>query len=175
MRHFAICALVLVLAGPLAAEDPIPQTDEAFFHREVEPLLKKHCFACHSHQAGQMENGLALDSRSGWETGGSKGPAILPGNPDASLLIRAVEHSDPDLKMPERKLAPHEIQTLRTWIQRGAFDDRQLQPMASDPMDWWSLKPLVAPEIPSQTTDQTLGQTTGQDPRRLVNPIDAFV
>ena len=98
-----LCPLLALSAVSLAQESP-QETDKAFFHRQVEPLLKKYCFACHSHNAGQMESGLALDWRSGWETGGSRGPAILPGNPDASLLIRAVEHSDADFTMPDEKL-----------------------------------------------------------------------
>ena len=159
--------LLLVASSTTFAQESIQQTDKAFFHRQVEPLLKKHCFACHSHNAGQMESGLALDWRSGWETGGSRGPAILPGNPDASLLIRAVEHSDAELKMPDEKLSAEEIQTLKDWVQRGAFDDRQVRPEATDPMDWWSLRPLIAPQIPDLPP--------GELSNGLANPIDAFV
>ncbi|MCE2751746.1 MAG: PSD1 and planctomycete cytochrome C domain-containing protein [Pirellula sp.] len=161
-----LCPLLALSAVSLAQESP-QETDQAFFHRQVEPLLKKHCFACHSHNAGQMESGLALDWRSGWETGGSRGPAILPGNPDASLLIRAVEHSDADLKMPDEKLSADEIQTLKDWVQRGAFDDRQVRPEATDPMDWWSLRPLIAPQIPDLPSGGLLNGPA--------NPIDAFV
>ena len=56
----------------------------------IEPLLKSHCFECHSHASGEMEGGLTLDSRSGWAEGGSRGPAIVPGKPEESLLIKAL-------------------------------------------------------------------------------------
>jgi hypothetical protein len=39
------------------------------FHQQVEPILREHCYPCHSHAAGQMENGLALDWKSGWVEG----------------------------------------------------------------------------------------------------------
>jgi hypothetical protein len=166
-RSLVLC-LLLAASGVSFGQESPQETDKAFFYRQVEPLLKKHCFACHSHNAGQMESGLALDWRSGWETGGSRGPAILPGNPGASLLIRAVEHSDAEMKMPDEKLSADEIQTLKDWVQRGAFDDRQVRPEATDPMDWWSLRPLIAPPIPGLPP---AGSPNSPD----ANPIDAFI
>ena len=46
------------------------------------PLLKKHCYECHSHEAEAAEGGLVLDSRSGWKVGGDSGPAVVPGRPN---------------------------------------------------------------------------------------------
>ncbi len=106
-----------------------------------------------------MEGGLVLDWKSGWAQGGERGPAIIPTKPDDSLLIQAVEHSHAELRMPEERLPPEEIEVLREWIKRGAFDDRTLMPTTTDPMDWWSLKPLQSPDIPLDRT----------------NPIDAFI
>src|SRR4051794_8622881 len=53
--------------------------DELFFQEKVLPLLQQHCYGCHSHAAGKMKGGLALDSRSGWEQGGDSGPTLKPG------------------------------------------------------------------------------------------------
>ncbi len=98
--------------------------------------------------------------KSGWTTGGKRGPALIPEKPEESLLIRAVEHRDPDLKMPEEKLAQAEIDVLIKWVRQGAFDDRVAAPKGQINDDWWSLKPLVAPAVPGEPT---------------LHPVDAFI
>ncbi|WP_299465260.1 PSD1 and planctomycete cytochrome C domain-containing protein [uncultured Gimesia sp.] len=146
----------LLLIGPAFADD------NAFFLESVEPILNQHCYECHSHTAGVMEGDLTLDWQSGWKTGGSRGTAIVPGDPEKSLLVKAVRHSDPELKMPEKKLSDQQIAILAQWVKNGAHDPRITKP-ASEPIadtDWWSLKPLVRPTVP--------GDGTG-------NPIDAFI
>ena len=110
----------------------MPAEEQAeFFHQKVEPLLREHCYECHSHESGQMESGLALDWKSGWATGGERGPAIMPGQPDASLLIRAIQHRDAELMMPEEKLADGHIETLIQWVRDGAYDDRTVEPQSA--------------------------------------------
>ena len=113
-----------------------------------------------------MESGLALDWKSGWVTGGKRGPAIVPGQPDASLLIRAIQHSDPELKMPEAKLADGHIETLIQWVRAVAYDDRTVEPRSEDALDWWSLKPLVAPPVPAGSAGDSAVEP---------HPIDAFI
>ena len=106
-----------------------------------------------------MEGGLTLDSKSGWATGGDSGPAIVPGKPDESLLIKAVRFDDPDLQMPpEEKLTDEEIALLVNWVQRGAVDPRKEASPSAAGTDWWSLKKLVAPEVPGDG-----------------HPLDAFI
>ena len=142
---------------------PAVADETDYFQDHVEPLLKRRCYACHSHAAELMEGGLALDWRSGWQTGGGRGPAIVPGDPEASLLIRAVRHSDPDLAMPDEKLPDAEIEILTRWVQQGAHDPRTVKPDSADAKisaDWWSLRPLERPAVPA-----------GGSP----NPIDAFI
>ncbi len=91
------------------------------------------------------------------ETGGRSGKAIVPGKPEASLLIQAVLHIDKDLKMPPgEKLSQAEIQSLTEWVLSGAIDPRRDVHQAEEPttdswaeefqkrLDWWSLKPLNA-------------------------------
>ena len=87
---------VLLLPPFIHSAEPTPS-----FERDVRPLLESRCYKCHSHKSGTMMAGLALDSRSGWATGGDSGPAIVPGKPDESLLIKAVRHEDKKLKMPK--------------------------------------------------------------------------
>jgi hypothetical protein len=143
-----IIGSVLLSAGATvlqAAEQP----ETGFFTARVEPLLKERCLSCHSHSAQQMEGGLTLDSKSGWESGGDRGPVVVPGKPDESLLITAVRYEDLDLQMPpDGKLSDSEIAVLVDWIQRGAADPRKAENLESTASDWWSLKPPAAPQVP---------------------------
>lgn len=125
-------ALRRVLAALLAAA-PFPGLAEAaaddgehFFERRVRPLLAEHCYGCHSQESGKSKGSLLLDSRQGWEAGGDSGPAIVPGDPDGSLLIRAVRYDDPDLEMPPKGRLPQEaVGILEAWVRSGAPDPRQ--------------------------------------------------
>ena len=108
-----LIAAAMVARSAANAQTPEGNADvERFFADKIEPLLRAHCLECHSHAAEQMGGGLTLDSRNGWEEGGGRGPAIVPGNPDESLLIKAVRHEDADLKMPpDEKLTAADIMT----------------------------------------------------------------
>ncbi|MFO0426462.1 MAG: c-type cytochrome domain-containing protein, partial [Planctomyces sp.] len=160
-----VTSLTAESSGLMASEAADPGTPSEFFHQRVEPVLKRHCYECHSHNSGVMESGLALDWKNGWVTGGKRGPAIVPGRPEESLLIRAISHLDEHLKMPEEKLAEDQIATLTEWVRSGAWDDRVAEPKPQDPLDWWSLKPLLAPALPEKN-DQT---------ETSFHPIDLFV
>lgn len=149
-------ALAVSMIGSSAGADE-------FFTSQVEPVLKKRCYECHSHE-GEIESGLALDSRLGWERGGESGPALVPGKPESSLLILAIGHAQKDLRMPPKKmLPPEEIGILTDWVRRGAPDPRgtsvESAPLETDDawenefrkrLDWWSLKPMretAPPEV----------------------------
>jgi hypothetical protein len=185
---FAASLAALFVSAWAKADEPASASrdlDAKRFHQQVEPILREHCYPCHSHAAGQMENGLALDWKSGWVKGGDRGPAIVPGKPDESLLVRAIRHVDPDLKMPEEQLDPTEIETLVEWVRQGAFDDREITPLAKDAQPWWSLKPLASPPIPGAIRPLESGTaetgTAETDNARVdavtpaTHPIDAFV
>src|SRR5439155_10172281 len=91
-----------------------------FYETKVKPILSENCFKCHSHQAEKIKGSLVIDSREGALKGGDSGPAILPGDPEKSLLIRAVRHVDEDLQMPpKKKLAEAQIALLTEWIMIG--------------------------------------------------------
>lgn len=158
--------MIWFVFGVAATAVGIADEPADYFHQKVEPILRMHCYECHSHQSGQMESGLALDWKSGWTVGGDRGPAIIAGRPEASLLIRAIEHQDDDLKMPDEKLDAADIDVLVQWVRQGAFDDRVAAPTSAGDEPWWSLKPLVAVPIP-----QTIGSTSGSH----ANPIDSFI
>jgi Protein of unknown function (DUF1549)/Protein of unknown function (DUF1553)/Planctomycete cytochrome C len=133
MPHFRLATLLLTLlmAGtPLRAEEPDAQGVE-FFETNVRPILVARCHKCHSHEAENLRGGLLLDTREGWNAGGDSGRAVVPGDPDASLLVKVVRY-DGDMQMPpDGKLPEREIASLVEWVKRGAPDPRTGQPTAA--------------------------------------------
>src|SRR5688572_23307612 len=91
------------------------------FEKKVRPVLATHCYACHSKSAVTPQGGLLLDSTQGIRKGGNSGPAIQPGDPDTSLLIRALRHTDKKLKMPPGEpLSSEVVADFELWIRDGA-------------------------------------------------------
>jgi mono/diheme cytochrome c family protein len=128
-----------------------------FFERKIRPVLTNNCYSCHT---DTKLGGLQVDSRVALLSGGKSGPAIKVGNPDDSLLIRAVMHVDPSLKMPlgASKLKDNEIADLKYWIQTGAVWPDALSksgdaPVAAAPKfsirpeqrKFWSFQPKKPP------------------------------
>jgi hypothetical protein len=117
LTAFAVAAI----ATSLAAAETFPADDLDFFTAKIQPLLEQRCYECHSHGAKKLKAGLFLDSRSGVLQGGDSGPALVPGKPDESLLIKAVRYEDVDMQMPPKtKLAEADISLLEDWVKRGA-------------------------------------------------------
>ena len=148
IRMIIGCVFFCTCSFTLQAEKPL---EIEFFQSKVEPLLKEKCLGCHSHEAIAMEGGLTLDSKAGWSEGGDRGPAIIPGKPDESLVLTAVKYENDDLQMPPgEKLSDEEIAILREWIKRGAVDPREVTKSEQDLTDWWSLRKLIAPPVPGE-------------------------
>ena len=137
-----------------------------FFEKKIRPLLVENCYKCHSHESEKLKGGLFLDSRDGVLKGGETGPAIVPGDPEKSLLIKAVRYTDKDLRMPpkDKKLSNEQIADLTSWVKMGAPDPRTNAPIvgaiAAKAKSWWAFQPLRKPEV------------SGNDEK---DPIDAFV
>ena len=114
MKYAIVSALSLASAfaqAPSAAQSP------DFFENKVRPVLAENCYDCHT--SAEM-GGLRVDSRERLLQGGKSGAAIVPGDPDKSLLIQAVRQSG-DLKMPKGgKLKPAEVESLAEWVKMGA-------------------------------------------------------
>ncbi len=101
---------ILSVASALHASDP-------FWQAHVEPLLQQHCLKCHG--GAQTKSGLDLSTPEGALHGGDSGPAVLPGDPDRSPLIRVVmPGADPIMPPKGEPLRADQIELLRTWIQR---------------------------------------------------------
>jgi hypothetical protein len=96
-----------------------------FFEKRIRPILVERCYECHSDGAKKLKGGLRLDHRDGWSKGGDSGPAIVPGDPEKSLLVQAVRWLDEDTQMPPKnKLPQAEIDALVEWVKMGAPDPR---------------------------------------------------
>src|SRR5207253_2422167 len=116
--------LRLILALTLLALAARADEGLDFFEKKVRPLLAERCLDCHSPEK-KVKGGLRLDTREGWVKGGDTGTAIVPGEPDKSLLIEAIRYGNQDLQMPpKKKLADEERAILEQWVKLGAPDPR---------------------------------------------------
>jgi hypothetical protein len=137
------------------------QEDVEFFEKRIRPILVEHCYSCHSAEAKTLQGGLRLDLRAGWQLGGESGsPAIVPGKPDESPLVRAVRHDSDASAMPPKQpqLKESLIADLAEWVRRGAPDPRvgtitrdkngQWENEFRRRLDWWSLRPVATTAAP---------------------------
>jgi hypothetical protein len=176
----AVAAIaVLVLFGPRGSSaqeaPPSPFTPEQidFFEKHVRPVLADRCYKCHSTGAEKLKAALFVDSREGLLKGGETGPALVPGKPDESRLIRAVRYLDENLQMPPKvKLPEDQIAALEAWVKMGApMPAGGTGPKATLPaVDFaqarkhWSFQPPRAQAPPAV-----------RESARVVTPIDAFI
>jgi hypothetical protein len=148
--------------------------------KDVVPILKQKCFQCHG-EAVQMSN-LDLRTRASMLKGGDKGPALVPGNPEASRMYRRVA----GLEQPAMPMAPlpplsaSELAVIKDWISQGApgenaadqpqqaaggyGKDYKEKPITEADRKWWAFQRPVRHPVPA------LG-----DQRWAANPIDAFI
>ena len=123
--HFPLSLRLLLFALHSLAWLPAGNAQDTkgaeFFEKQVRPLLAKHCYSCHSTASQPVMAGLKLDTEAGLSEGGSRGKVIVPGEPQRSLLVTAVNYSDDRLRMPPTgKLTDDEIATLTAWVKMGA-------------------------------------------------------
>ncbi len=147
-----------IQAGNAAGISP---EQSAFFESKIRPILAETCQGCHGKNV-QM-SGLRLDSLAGLMKGGVSGPAIVAGNPDASLLVKAIRQTGA-LKMPQGgKLSASEIADIEAWVKMGApWPEDASQRDAR--LDLWSLRPVKKPRMPKVKNSSWAR-----------NPIDGFV
>jgi hypothetical protein len=124
--HPILVAALSLLPTVLARGD-----DVEFFEKKIRPLLVERCFECHSAKSEELKGGLRLDTRDGTHKGGEAGPALVAGDVEKSLLIRAVRYKDEKLQMPpDEKLSDAQIADLEAWVKMGAPDPREPTPVA---------------------------------------------
>ena len=128
-----------------------------FFEKKIRPVLVQHCYECHSADAKALKAGLLLDSRDGWKQGGDSGPAIVPGKPQESLLIKALKYEDGMEMPPKGKLPDEVVADFVKWVEQGAPDPRKApaKAIARREIDieagkqLWCFKPIASPIPPA--------------------------
>ncbi len=165
--------LIFWLMGATSALKAAQAPNSAeFFEMRIRPLLVEKCFACHTQS---RLGGLRIDSHEALLKGGSSGPAIVPGNPEQSLLIQAVSRTHERFKMPpQEKLKEAEVAALIEWIRAGASwpesaprtkgGEKTTGFITKQQRAFWSLQPVRKPALP-QVRDKRWPQA----------PIDYFV
>jgi hypothetical protein len=163
------------LGAPWPAERAVDPELAREFEDEVRPLLALRCFECHGPTVAAPKSGLRMSGRKALLAGGVHGPALVPGDANASLLLRAVNYEHPSLHMPPtRRLPAAEIEVLRRWIEHGAYwpaHSAATQVEGAEPAagidwerarEWWSFRPVERPALPPAAAADE-------------HPIDAFV
>lgn len=138
---------------PPAAQRPVD------FAKDIQPILEARCQKCHGPE--KQKGSWRVDLKDVAMTGGDEhAPNIIPGKSAESPLIHFVAGLDPDMKMPSKgdPLTAEEVGLLRAWIDQGAVWPESANVVKRDPLDWWSLKPIVRPPVSA-----------------VGNPIDVFV
>jgi mono/diheme cytochrome c family protein len=167
-----------LMAQPLSA-DSIPQAAAEFFEARVRPLLAERCIRCHGDKDALA--GLRLDSREGWMTGGERGPAIIPGEPEQSLVIRAVRYQDSELQMPPAddggQLSASEIAILEEWVRLGAVDPRTGKPAVArdfqSARNHWAFQPVAPPTLTDSGV--TVAEASKSPGLSELNPVDVLI
>ncbi|MCX7419175.1 MAG: DUF1549 domain-containing protein, partial [Planctomycetia bacterium] len=153
----------LVLPSVASAADSV----ELSFEKHVRPIFKAHCFHCHG-EGEKLEGKLDLRLKRLAEHGGESGKGIVPGQPDASLLLKRIVSGE--MPPAERKVTPAEREIIRRWIAAGAVTARP-EPEKPDENSFtevelsnWSFQPVVRPAIAKV-----------QQADLIRTPVDAFL
>lgn len=149
--------LVLALGCSVQAAEPVD------YARDVKPVLRERCFACHG--ALKQQSKLRLDSGDLILKGGRRGTAVKPGDPTHSRMLERITATEEGGRMPPEgaPLTAKQQQTIRTWIEQGAkfpADDRA----DADPRYHWAFRKVARPGVPSV-----------RDAAWVRNPIDSFI
>jgi hypothetical protein len=171
----ALVALGLNLPAIGRAEDAVatapagafPRDAIEFFESRVRPILAESCVRCHGEKKQSSE--LRLDSRQAVLAGGASGPALVPGNPEESLLIQAIRQTHDEIKMPPKgKLPDAAVEALTNWVKmgvpwsEGTIPSAEARDQAS--RSHWSLQPVRSVALPPV-----------RDAGWVATPVDAFI
>jgi mono/diheme cytochrome c family protein len=175
----ALGLFALVVLGPTPAADPAFTPEQvAFYQKEVLPVLQAHCLKCHGAEP-KVKGGLNLTTRKGALDGGDTGPSFDPKEPAKSLMLKAVEYTHDEMKMPPKgKLPEKELAVLRKWVTDGlpyppdklGGDTAKTAPshkggvVTEEAKRYWAYQPVKRPEVPAVKSAAF-----------VKTPVDAFV
>jgi len=117
-----ICSLMLQLA--LASRISVAEdANTEFFEKKIRPVLIEYCYECHAGSSKEIKGGLRLDSRETIRQGGDSGAGIVPGEPERSLIISAINYESSEMP-PKGRLSAIILADFQKWITDGAVDPR---------------------------------------------------
>jgi hypothetical protein len=156
------------VVGPARAGGPAESEAAPNFEREIRPILKAYCLDCHG-GTDAAKGKLDLRLRRFAERGGVAGPALVPGEPDASLLL--IRMQDGEMPPGEKKVPPDQVALVERWIAAGAptlrAEPESLPPglgFTEEERSFWAFQPIRRPDPPRFGPDD-----------RVRTPVDAFV
>jgi hypothetical protein len=154
--YFVIAVSVLSVAFSQAGDSRKSELI-THFENEIRPVLIGQCIKCHSDK--KQEGGLRLDTLEGFLKGGDSGPALVPGNPEESVLMEALHYDGLEMP-PTGKLPEKTILQFQRWIADGAVwptIDKPLRPAERSVSDadrqWWAFVPVNKTEPPTDSRD----------------------
>jgi cytochrome c551/c552 len=161
MRRFQPLLLLILLCSPAALAADEAAEKVRFFEENVRPVLAKSCLGCHNDDTKM--SGLSLATREGAMLGGNRGSAVIPGQPQDSLLVQAIRR-DGDIKMPPTGPLPAEDSAaLAAWVADGAvWGEASGRTRAT--ASHWAFQPIERPEPPAV-----------KDAKWARSPIDRFI
>lgn len=137
-----LAPIIFLFALPMAE---LKRTEPVDFEKEILPILKNNCLACHNQTKAKAS--LILETPQEIFKGGDSGPAVVPGKSAESLLLKVAAHQE-DPKMPPKDnkvnaadLKPEELALLRLWIDQGAKGEVR----AAAPIEWQALSAAFNP------------------------------
>jgi hypothetical protein len=172
VRSFVHAAVCLTATAAIAANPQFAPNQIEFFESKVRPVLAGTCQKCHG--GANHKGGLRLDSRDAVLKGGDSGAAVVPGKPDSSPMIEAINYRGLEMP-PTGKLKPREIEALVEWVKMGAPWPKE-QPTKSDgptrgefritdeDRRYWAFQPIGHPQPPAVHANNWAH-----------DPIDAFI
>jgi len=169
-----LLAFFALSTSQLVADEKPNAAGVAFFEAKIRPVLIEQCYSCHSAEAAKnkkLRGGLYLDSKAGVYSGGDSGPAVAPGKPKESLLVKALRGQDGLSMPPKQRLSASVVADFERWIEMGAPDPRDgAEKKATAKIDietgrsHWSFQPFSKPMPPAVKSSGWVR-----------TPIDAFL
>ncbi|MEQ9409992.1 MAG: DUF1553 domain-containing protein [Fuerstiella sp.] len=163
----AVSVCISQVAAPQAVDAQVADAQVDYL-RDVKPVLKARCFACHG--ALKQESGLRLDTGELIRRGGDGGPVVVGGEPNSSSLLERIAEPDADARMPPdgEPLTAEQIGNLAAWIAQGAPSPEDEEPEPS-PEQHWAFNPPVKARLPATGDSSSAGDS------QQTHPIDAFI
>jgi mono/diheme cytochrome c family protein len=155
----------MLMPAALLAQADLTGAQKEYFESRIRPVLAQQCFVCHTNSKA---GGLRLDTREDILKGGKSGPALVPGDPDKSLIVSAIRHAGP-LQMPKNavKLTESQVKDFTQWVKDGAYwpaAEASKMVITERQKQRWSYLPLQPGTVPAV-----------QDKAWPSNDIDRFV